>query len=203
MLQSHHTYLDQAFHGLRLDGQQLREATFTDCRFQDCSFREAALQSCRFSSCQFRGCDLSLASLPGCVLGGVTFTDCKLVGLDWTRLDWQAIRLGGALAFERCALNHGTFLGLVLESLVLRDCQAVNVDFRECNLRGGDLSGTDFSEALFLHTDLRAADLRRARNYTLAPHENTLTGARFALPEALALLYNLDIELDGGGEQPG
>lgn len=199
MLQSHQRYHDQTFRELRLDAQVRREITFTDCRFVDCSFHEAALSACRFNGCQFTGCDLSLASLAGCLLSGVTFEKCKLIGVDWTRLDWESERLDLTLAFERCALNHSTFIGLDLAELTLRNCQAVNVDFRECSLRGGDLRGTDFNEALFLHSDLRGADLRQARNYSIAPHENQISGARFAMPEALALLYHLDIRLEESG----
>jgi hypothetical protein len=51
---------------------------------------------------------------------------------------------------------------------------------------------------LFINTDLRQADLSEARNYQIAPGKNDLRGARFFLPEAMSLLYNLDIDLSEG-----
>jgi uncharacterized protein YjbI with pentapeptide repeats len=71
----------------------------------------------------------------------------------------------------------------------------VNVDFREADLSGASFGATDLSESLFSSTDLSEADLSRARNYSIAPGRNVLTQARFSLPEAMALLYGLDIVL--------
>jgi len=48
----------------------------------------------------------------------------------------------------------------------------------------------------FFNPNLTRADWRGARNYALRPIDNTLKKARFALPEAIALLYGLDLELD-------
>ena len=39
------------------------------------------------------------------------------------------------------------------------------------------------------------ADLSAARNCQISPTQNTVTKAKFSLPEALALLYSMDIEL--------
>jgi hypothetical protein len=38
--------------------------------------------------------------------------------------------------------------------------------------------------------------LRLARNYHINPETNTLSDARFSLPEAMSLLYAMDIRLD-------
>ena len=81
------------------------------------------------------------------------------------------------------------------------NCTLIGVDFREADLRQADFSGSELTDSLFLHTDLREANFSKARNYSLAPAENNLKKARFALPEALALLYGLEIVLDeGSGE---
>ena len=74
-----------------------------------------------------------------------------------------------------------------------------------CGLPGSESGGreffwTDLSESLFGETDLTGADFREVRNYRIDPRRNTLAGARFSLPEALALLYALDIEIGGEGE---
>ena len=78
------------------------------------------------------------------------------------------------------------------------DCVAVDVDFREADLSQADFAGSDLSESLFVNTDLSEADLSRARNYLIDPGQNVLKGARFSMPEAMSLLYNMDIILTDG-----
>jgi hypothetical protein len=43
--------------------------------------------------------------------------------------------------------------------------------------------------------DLTQADFTGARDYTIAPNLNQLKQTKFSLPEAMALLYGLDIIL--------
>ncbi len=201
MIQSRQSYNDQIFKMQELGQQTLRSAEFYDCRFTRCSFMSASLIDCRFINCTFKNCELSLAQFPGCTLSGVRFEGTKLVGVNWTEANWSGIRLGEPLVFEDCALNHATFLGLSLPETKILNCTAIGADFREADFSQADFSGSDLLDSLFLHTNLAEANLSKARNYTIAPGENTLKQARFALPEALALLYSLDIILED--ELPG
>jgi uncharacterized protein YjbI with pentapeptide repeats len=146
-------------------------------------------------NCTFRECDLSLVEVPGSQFATVRLEGSKAIGVDWTRADWTTGKLAHPLAFARCALNHSTFIGLDLPSLELIDCVAVDVDFREAVLTGANLAGTDLTDSLFVHTNLSGADLSRARNYRIDPGQNTVQGAKFSLPEAISLLYALDIIL--------
>ena len=51
------------------------------------------------------------------------------------------------------------------------------------------------TKSLFGNTKLVEADLSRARNYQIDPGNNNLKAAKFSLPEAMALLYSMDIEI--------
>jgi uncharacterized protein YjbI with pentapeptide repeats len=104
--------------------------------------------------------------------------------------------LGQPVNFQNCAISHSTFIGLSLPAIQIVGCVAENVDFRDADLTQVDFSGTDLLDSLFSNTDLTKADLSRARNYNIAPDKNILKKTKFSLPEALALLYNLDILLD-------
>lgn len=188
-------YSEQTFGDLHLDGERLVESECYDCTFTGCSFVEATLKRCRFVHCTFRDCDLSLVQVPDSVFAAARFEACRLIGIDWTQANWSATRLGEPLRFVDCDLHHSTFIGLALRRLQLEDCRAVDIDFREADLTRATFAGTDLAESLFLHTDLTRADLSRARNYHVSPSANTLTKARFSLPEALSLLYSMDIEL--------
>ena len=72
---------------------------------------------------------------------------------------------------------------------------AHDVDFREADLLQGNFDGTDLSESLFFNTNLSKVDFAGSRNYAISPEKNTLKGAKFSLPEAMSLLFSLDIVL--------
>jgi uncharacterized protein YjbI with pentapeptide repeats len=133
--------------------------------------------------------------VPGSAFSVTRFEDSKVIGVDWTRADWAATRLGDPIGFSRCAINHSTFIGLRLPGIQITGCSAVNVDFREADLSKANFAGTDLSDSLFSNTNLTEADLSCARNYRIAPGQNTLKQAKFSFPEAISLLYSLDIVL--------
>jgi uncharacterized protein YjbI with pentapeptide repeats len=117
------------------------------------------------------------------------------MGVNWAQADWAAAGLGKPLEFLRSVISHSTFIGLSLNDLQIKDCVAIDVDFREADLSQADFTGTDLSKSLFKDTNLTEADLSQARNYLIDPGQNVLKGARFSMPEAIALLYSMDIEL--------
>ena len=163
---------------------------FRDCTFVACSLPRARLTHCRFLGCRFTRCDLGNAVLTGSTFRDVTFDETKLVGIDWTAAD-----LCG-LTFTASVLDYGVFAGLDLRKTALRQCQARHVDLEGTNLTESIADDTDFDGARFHRTNLTRADWRGACNYALRPADNTLKKTRLALPEAIALLYGLDIELD-------
>ena len=75
------------------------------------------------------------------------------------------------------------------------DCLAMEVDFSNALLQKANFHGTDFERAIFRNTDCREADFRGAKNYAISPMINNITKAHFSLPEAMSLLYTMDINL--------
>ncbi len=185
----------QIFKGLDLSHARIVANEFETCAFKHCLCTAAAFEHCRFVSCVFEDCDLSLVSVADSTFSNTRFRQSRLAGVNWTAAKWRKGRFYDAIAFEACALNHATFIGLELSGLRLKDCVAIDVDFREANLARADFTGSDLEHSLFLHTNLAGADFTGARNYAINAGVNTLQGAKFALPEAMALLYHLDIEL--------
>ncbi len=195
MIDSQTQYTDRYFEEANLNGQRLVSSQFVECTFVNCSFVETVLLDCRFSNCTFKDCDMSLLQVPGSIFSGTHFTDSKLIGINWTHGDWGSNLLQEPLIFTRCVLNHSTFIGLELKEFQIKDSIASDIDFREADLTQSDFGGTDLAESLFSRTNLTKADFSRARNYNISPEENILTRAQFSLPEAMSLLYNLDIKL--------
>ena len=188
-------YEDQTFEGLSLPGAEIRAKEFAGCTFTGCSFLEARFRACRFVDCTFVRSDLSLCSLEECSFTTTEFIDSQIIGVNWTEASWPALGLFDAIGFERCAISHSTFIGLGLRRVKIVDCVAHDVDFAEANLSEAVCVGTDFQDSRFLRTDLSEADFTGARNYAISPNLNMLRKARFSLPEAMALLYGLDIIL--------
>ena len=188
-------YTDRTFKGIRLERDQIVSSEFYDCTFIHCSFAESVFRNCRFANCTFQQCDSSLIQVPNSTFSITRFENSKVIGVDWTRADWSATRLGGPIGFFKCAISHSTFIGLSLRGIQIKDCIAAGVDFREADLSQADFTGTDLSKSLFSKTNLTKADLSGARNYHITPGQNVLKQAKFSLPEAMSLLYSLDIVL--------
>lgn len=173
----------------------IESSSFYECSFQGCSFFESIFKNCRFVDCTFEECDLSLVQVPASVFLRTRFDSSKLIGIDWTRATWEKAGLSAPLSFYKCSLSHCTFIGLKLNKVQVVDCTAADVDFRETDLSGAIFRGTDLAKSLFGNTNLSESDLSGARNYTIAADKNTLKKAKFSLPEALSLLFDLDILL--------
>jgi fluoroquinolone resistance protein len=185
----------RSFSGLDLHGQEIGFKEFYSCVFRKCSFLETTLRNCRFVDCEFRECNLSLCRVMDCSFSNTRFQDSQVIGVDWTEASWPKRGFLRTVDFRSCALNHSTFIGLSLRGIELTGCVARDVDFTEADLSRADLTHTDFSQSRFLHTDLTEADLTGATNYAIAPTRNVLKKTRFSLPEAVSLLYGLDIIL--------
>jgi uncharacterized protein YjbI with pentapeptide repeats len=196
MIRSGTQYSEKVFEGVILERALVETAGFNGCTFSGCSFVETTLDRCRFVNCVFKRCDLNLARVPSCSFDGNRFEHSKLMGVNWTKAHWPTTRLRPPFGFFACTVSHSTFIGLELREVQIQDCAAADVDFREADLSQADLSGTDFSESIFLQTDLTEADFTGAYNYQIDPTRNTVRKAKFDLPEAMSLLYALDILLE-------
>jgi fluoroquinolone resistance protein len=188
-------YYDEQFKEIRFSKEKLDSVNFYDCTFTNCEFGETLFIDCKFSGCRFTNCNLNLIKVVDCHLSQVSFSECKLIGINWTEAIWPKISIPGILAFEECTLNHSTFIGLELQHCIIRKCMAKDVDFREADFTKADMSSTDFSESIFGETNLTTADFSFATNYQIDPSCNRIKNAIFMLPEAISLLYCMDIHL--------
>lgn len=186
---------DETFTDIELAGAIIEGRRFRDCSFVRCNLSDASLVRCRFSDCKFVDCNLSLTKVTSTGFSGVTFTDCKTVGINWTDAYWSSIRVPGSLSFVRCILNDSTFFGLDLRELKLIDCRAIDVDFTGANCEDADFSHSDLRDSVFRQSKLARANFSEASNYSINISNNDIKRAKFTLPDAMSLLYSLDIEL--------
>ena len=190
-----HEYYDRKFEEVQLEQGEIITCEFTACTFINCSFEGAILKNCRFSDCTFQECNLNLVQITGSAFPFTRFENSKLMGIDWTQGDWTPSGFSNLVGFFGCALNYSTFIGMDISGIQITNCMANEVDFRDANLSKADFTGTDLARSIFGNTDLTEADLSQAQNYEIDPGSNVLKRAKFSLPEAMSLLYNMDIVL--------
>ena len=189
-------YVQEIFEQVTLGDEEVEAKEFDTCTFRNCSFSATLFRNCKLLNCTFEDCELNLVRVYQSSFAGVKFTRCKVIGINWTDAYWSKKGLLNSLKFTECALNHSTFMGLNLKKMQLVSCLARDVDFTEADLTDADFSRTDFSQSRFNNTNLTRADFRSATNYTISAQFNTVKDARFSLPEAMSLLYGLNIRLD-------
>lgn len=183
------------FSKLESNGLTFENIEFEECLFSHCQFSDTQFRRCKFINCTFEQCNLSMVVWSYSRLSEVEFTDCKLVGIDWTKADWPVYRRDAELVFTRCIMNDNSFFGLAMHGLKLLDCKLHDADLREGDFTDAIMTGCDFSHALFLRSNLTKADFSDSTDFNINVLENTINGATFSRFEALALLESLGIEL--------
>ena len=184
-------YCEQAFDALDVRATRVEGKQFDHCIFTSCRFNEAQLIRCRFTDCEFLNCDLSNVKLGGSAFRSVLFDCSKLLGILWS--DAAALVPFRAV---KCVLDYSSFVSIKLKKCRLENCQVRQADLTQADLTEGFFQGSDFSGSHFMGTNLTKADFRGATHYAISPRDNIVKKARFSLPEAMSLLYGLDIRLD-------
>ncbi|MFV0576794.1 MAG: pentapeptide repeat-containing protein [Vibrio sp.] len=192
---SNEQYFDVCFSQCESSQDDFENIEFEECDFCDCDLSNSAFKNCKFINCQFKRCNLSLVSFSNTHLFGVRFLDSKLVGIDWTKATWAVYHLDFELNFQRCIMNDVSFFGLTMNELVLDECKLHDADFREGNFSDSKMTFCDFTNSLFMRTNLQNVDFTESINYSINVLENQVKGAKFSRYEALNLLGSLGIEL--------
>lgn len=185
------SYYRQIFSKLSSEGETIADTEFEGCTFIDCSFMNGTFQQCAFIDCTFTRCVVSAMKVTDSRFAGISFAGGKTIGIDWT-----AARHIEDIGFTDCAVDYCNFRMLPLPKAVIRGCSAKEADFTEADLTAADCSGTDFTGSVFFKTTMTGADFRGARNYYVDVRTNTVKGAKFSIPDALALLTGLEIMLE-------
>lgn len=196
-IESGQQYDNQQFIGLTHQEAGIQSSEFYECTFKNCQFNETVFQSCTFNECLFEECDLSMVRLPYSKFQETQFKKSKLVGVNWTEVNWthQGLLKKKTVDFDECVLDYGVFIGLKLAEVQMRRCSARHASFEDVDLTGADCTKTDFADGRFIGADLTKADFTGARNYAINAQQTTLHKTKFSLPEAVSLLRSLDIIL--------
>lgn len=181
---------EEVIDNLDLSESELRDKEFYKCTIKNCVINFSTLYDCRFEECVFIGCDLSLVKLKICSFLDVKFTDCKLVGINWTNVS-KPFRV----YFDKCKMNDSVFFKMDLRGTGFKSCEAHNIDLENANLSKADFSESDLSGTKFSGANLSHADFTNSFGYTINPELCNLKKAKFSMPEVIALLSHLDIDI--------
>jgi len=189
-------YTEQIFKDLDLSRREIVSKEFDDCTFEKCDFSETIFTKCRFLNCTFIHCDLSLLKIKYSSFVNTVFKHSKVIGVNWSEALYKEKDRYSPVHFLNCLISHSTFTGLKLQKIRIKECIAKDVDFRDSDLSGADMSHSDFTDSLFVRTILGKSDFTGASNYNINATLNDIKKAKFSLPEAVSLLYGLDIILE-------
>lgn len=194
-IENSNEYFSKTFDGIEATGEFFTDVIFENCTFQQCNFSDTRLYKCKFVDCSFTASNLSNINVDYSKFFDTNFKESKLVGVDWTKADWPRFNFTAPISFSECIINDSSFFGLSLSELELKHCKAHDVDFRNGNFTKSKFMYTDFTNSLFLKTNLREVDFSEAENYDIDIFNNDIKAARFSRHEAVRLLNGLDIEL--------
>jgi fluoroquinolone resistance protein len=183
---------DETFTGIELAEANLAGREFIRCRFEKLVLQESNWQGARLDDCEFDGCDLTRMRPKKLAARGVTFTRCRLMGVDWSDL-----AANPSLVFEECNLQYASFVEVNLTSTAFRRCRMVDVNFFEARLVDAVFQECELAGARFEQCDLRGAELSEARGVILDPSKNTVTGCRISVETAVAVAASLGLRVAG------
>ncbi|MET4695204.1 pentapeptide repeat-containing protein [Endozoicomonas lisbonensis] len=178
-----------------LKNKDIKYIEFDSCSFINCDLSESTFEKCKFIDCLFDKCNLSLVKITYSRFLDVSFTNSKVIGVDWTKATWANICPSSPISFRKCIINDSSFFGLVLPEIIIEECKAHDVDFREGSFREGQFDYSDLTRSVFNNTNLTSASFLEASNYDIDINFNNVKKARFTRYEATRLLESLDIEL--------
>jgi fluoroquinolone resistance protein len=186
-------FIDQTLQDLDYIEGYLENKTFKNCIFKHCNFMQCTFESCSFVDCTFENCDLSVIKHNKTHFANLIFKKSKAIGVNWT----EKFSFKITLEFYNSVINYSIFMGMTLRNFKLIDSIAHEVDFGDTKMKDAICTGTDFQDSVFLRTQLTNADFRKATNYTINPQNNAVKKANFSLPDALTLLSEFGVIVEG------
>ncbi len=147
---------------------------------------------CTFTNCVFEDCDLSLLKPKETGFIDCVMSNCKAIWI----LRYEAHKTFFSIDFQQCKISFSSFFGRNLKQTKFVRCEAEDVDFAECNLSWADFEWANLTSAKFMNTDLTNANFIGATNYIIDIQNNKIKKAKFSMPEAMGLLYSLDITVE-------
>lgn len=182
-------HFDQVFEKITQLPIGAKQTQFEDCTFKNCDLTEANFNGCNFINCSFINCNLSMVKFVQNGLDQIQFTDCKMVGADFS----NAKDFLFGVNFSNCILDYAAFMKKKNRKAKFENCTLKGADFTEADLTETKFVNCDFDRAIFMQSTLNGANFISSFNYTIDPERNAMRKARFAASGLAGLLTNYGI----------
>ena len=180
----------EVLRGVNLSPQNNQQQDFNNYEFINCQFSD--LSDLNFIDCNFRNCNLSNLNTANSRLQNVSFFDCKLLGLNFSK----TIDFALELHFENCLLDYASFDSKKLNKSSFKNCKINNANFTQADLSKSTITNCDLHETLFANTNLATIDFTTCKNFLIDPELNNIKKAKFLLHDLPNLLYRHDIIIE-------
>ncbi|TKC01782.1 pentapeptide repeat-containing protein [Pedobacter cryotolerans] len=182
-------HFDQVFEKITQLPIGSKQTQFEDCTFKNSDLSEANFYGCNFVKCTFINCNLSMVKFAQIGLDNIQFTDCKMVGADFS----NAKDFLFGINFSKCILDYAAFMKKKNRKAKFENCSLKGADFSEADLTDTKFINCDFDRAIFMQSTLNGANFSSSFNYVIDPEKNTLRKAKFAQSGLAGLLTNYGI----------
>ncbi|PUZ20939.1 Pentapeptide repeat-containing protein [Chitinophaga costaii] len=181
------------------DYQLIEKVDFTQIPLPDSEFEFTEFRNCIFSSltnltfidCRFTACNLGNAVVKNTKLQLVRFSDCKLIGINFS----EARDFGLELHFHQCALQYAGFGRMKLHQSVFQDCKLQGANFAMANISKAIMTHCDFDQAVFSDTNLSGMDFSTNYNFVIHPVSNNVRRAKFSRHTVEGLLAGFEVQV--------
>jgi uncharacterized protein YjbI with pentapeptide repeats len=167
--------------------QKSERDEYENCEFVNCIFSDISLLS--FINCSFKACNLSNCKVNNSKLQDVLFSDCKLLGINFS----QAKDFAFTLFCKNCNMDYVSFDKKKLNKSVFENCKMHNANFTQADLTKIKFINCDLLEAHFAQTNLGGVDFTSSHNFLINPENNSIKKAKFLSQDLEKLLYQYDI----------
>lgn len=183
---------DKTFTNVNYAEKRLENREFVNCEFVSCDFSKSDLSNNDFVDCHFKQCNFSLTIVTGAGFKDVTFTGCKVLGIDFSKCN----KFMFSFVFVKSYIDYSTFYGTKLRKTRFTECSLKETDFEGTDLTSSVFDNCDLAGTRFQRSILEKTDFRTARNFSFDPEMNTMKKARFSASNLSGLLdkFNLDID---------
>ncbi len=163
---------------------------FQSCIFKNCKFEGLSLRGAKLFDCKFINCNLSNTALTNSIWSNNEFTDCKLIGVNWS-----AVKKISEMTFSKCQLNYSSFQNLKSPYIKVLDSNCISVDFSDCDLNHCDFTGSDLTECFFSNCNLKYGKFVNVISHSIDLSLNSLKNACFDLQASTYLLEKYGIKV--------
>jgi uncharacterized protein YjbI with pentapeptide repeats len=184
--------IKENFKDIQFIRKKIDTEIFDECLFENCDFSETDFSKTKFIDCKFISCNFTMIKVYQAKLQNVEFIESKLLGINFIEVDQFMM----VISFKSCIIRNSYFNEMKLQRTKFLECIIENCDFSYTDLEASDFSDSSLKGSIFSKCNLSNVDFRKAKDYSLNPTKNEISGAKFSFPGVLGLLEEFDIIIE-------